>query len=1324
MPINFRGLDLTSPLNRLREGFVTLAVNIRSYLRGGFSLRNPLTDPVGPASLGSESVSAGTVSQTGGGTAWANPTDIFSTSATFAQVSLAPGTSSQTLNMSALGFSIPATAIVTGVEFLFYSGSGSLQTASATLQPTANGIAAGPSIPATVGGTIGFPVLSGGQGNLLGFAWTPTNVNGATGIGFQITCSVGGGGHFFANISLNNLVVTVFYIAPGVINLPDPPHTIRRLNDSTPNGPIAGYALVIGAAGKMYVNNTQVASGLSSNPVSLIPFRPNASVQPWMYVGDSAPQGNVTITGSGFVCSGMLKIRSDGLTYKMGIKEPQLAPIITTQTSGINLSGNLLNTTVPWTNYLGQNPSFNYGESNGPPDPTPDGTPPFVIDVLNASTVTITSITGTATINGGSKTPTSAGPTPGSTNPGGYVQVGGVVPGSVSVVVGAFTDGAGNVMPLGVAPLYVTSVIDVGGNIGVAIKVPFGAVQFQLGINSTGNTFNANTPTASFALTATVTTNALPSVTSILGNLTAYYWGDSPTGGGVASYLWKNPSDPGGGGPARLISNADGSTTGNSFIFDATFTSGIPGLPGLSDPTLPMEWTALSPDSVAVGENPLFAAPITTTYPNNTQFSNFNFCLIGNIYFPSAGLYTFVLTNHDDVIWGIGGGVKLISATQSGSGEGSGVSLSDAGQTITVVGGYPLLPRQTYTSGSGGNYAKTTVVVSVPASGIYPIELDFDYWYHSGRILLLEGSATAGGSATIIPPLPANVRQEVQYRYVYRSSATGALSNPSPESSAETVPVTSNQVTSYFSTDPQVDVVDYYRVDSVTSNFTYVATGPNDNLGAGGTNTPITDALTDTELGTQLLEYDNFEPFPDIDLPQKGICTVSGGVITWVSGGAIGGSQAGFNTRWLGGTVILIGSPTSLAYTLIARPTSTTSMTIPGVPDGTNLAYQIPEPILAAQPLAYLAGPTDNIPFAGGVGSPQRPQTFFWSKGNNLDSAPDTNQMDITDPSEALVNLAITTGKILLGSIKRFWGVLPNFFNAQATATGTSGSTWSTRLTAINRGLFMPWCMCVSGGGGVFFRVDDGIHYAPSGLASKSITDETLYPLFPHESPGQGSSAPEPVVRNGVTIYPPDDSQPQKQKMYYVNGYAYWDYVGTDGNPHTLVFDEAAMGWVWDMYSTPATVHAANEGQSVQGTLVGCADGSVRLLSTAGTETVTGTVLSSAFGGVGWQNMYQATVEYMAASTVTLSFVVADEGNGSYGPPPVTLPATSGEPTKYTFKVGANKYKLLQAQFQSTDLDMSIYLDGCIFDVKDWGTSGPYRPLNPFTPSGGTGGQA
>src|SRR6202044_1870611 len=142
------------------------------------------------------------------------------------------------------------------------------------------------------------------------------------------------------------------------------PHAIRRLNDSTPNGPPSGYALVIASSSLLYINDTPIATGMSGDAPSLIPFRPNTSVQPWMYVGDISPQGAVTITtkylisgdGTTFVCSGMVKVRSDGLIYKMGIKEPQLAPVVSTSNSTITTSATLEATAIPWTNYLGQNP--------------------------------------------------------------------------------------------------------------------------------------------------------------------------------------------------------------------------------------------------------------------------------------------------------------------------------------------------------------------------------------------------------------------------------------------------------------------------------------------------------------------------------------------------------------------------------------------------------------------------------------------------------------------------------------------------------------------------------------------------------------------------------------------------------------------------------------------------------------------------------------------------------------------------------------------------------------------------------------------------------
>jgi hypothetical protein len=1112
-----------------------------------------------------------------------------------------------------------------------------------------------------------------------------------------------------------NLLTNALYTLASAV------HSLKRLNDSSPNAPASGYSIINGASTVLSAWNSTigvktVATGLSGNPVSMVPFRPNTSVQAVMYVADSAAQGSVTLetqylgansigpsgTPVNFVSNGMMKVScNDGYTgtptptavcWKMGIAEPPLAPIVSTANSGVTTTGTLAATAIPWTNYTGANSGYNYGHNDAyhgqPGGIAPfDGTVWYSIDVVNASTVTINSLVpvGTVTINSTPITTqaglaaTSSGRVA-ATYPGQYLQNSGVNthPTVASYIVGAFVDATGAVMvspPGWQAPLYVPTVFDVGANIGTEITVPSGAVAFQVGINSYQNTFDSNS--GSITLNSTVTTNALPVVTSTLGTMSISYFGDSPTVVPTSAYIWRNPDDPGGSGPTRSISDAAGTSTGNSFIFDATFAAGIPGLPGIGNGNISMQWFQLNSNSVNTGSIPVFAAPIITpTLPNgpNPPFSNFNFCLTGSIYFPSGGpeeYYTLVLTSHDDCIWGIGGGVTLVpgSVSVSGSGEGSSASISGYGQTITVVGGYPLLPRQNYTHGDDFHYAQTTLQVNPPSAGIYPIEIDYDYWYRNGRILLLEASPTAGESPTIIPPLAAGVKQQVQYRYVYRSSATGAQSNPSPESTAETIPVTANTITSIWSPDPQVDVVDYYRLDSVVSNFTYVNTGPNDNLGGGGTNTPVTDSLLDTELGTQLLEYDNFEPFPSIDLPQKGVCNVSGGAITWVSGGAIGGSATGFNIRWLAGTIILIGSPTSLAYTFIARPTAAafqagylyplnffildpaghyqlvtvsgtsggttpvfndtggntisggvtftdkgiylptgyvTEVTIPGVPDGTNLAYEIPEPILAAQPLPYLFGPTDNVNFCFGVGDPLRPGTLYWCKGSNLDAAPDTNQTEVCSPAEPLVNGAIAGGLGVLFSIKRAWLIVPSSGSAVAAATGTIGNIWNLQESSITRGLYIPRCVCVSGGGLIYFRVDDGIHVSSYGSASKSITDQDLYPLFQHEN----AAPPTAVTIAGYTIYPPDDTQPNLQRFSIQGAYMYWDYYGIDGHFHTFVFDEAAMGWVPDSYTPPATIHAPDEGQSVGETLVGCSDGTVRLMSSAGTEVATAVLLT------------------------------------------------------------------------------------------------------------------
>jgi len=1069
--------------------------------------------------------------------------------------------------------------------------------------------------------------------------------------------------YLFGGFSLRKLLSATILTVSAAIN------SLARLNDTTPAGPVGGYTFVVGSTdGKLYNNSTLVAAGLSGHPLSIIPFRPDASVQPWAYVGDSAAQGAVTLTtkfaidnsSTTFACAGMTKVRSDGLSYKMGIKEPQLAPTIGTSTSSTTGTASLPATTFPWTNVGGANPTFNYGHSSGG-----DGTSPVIIATPVAGAVIALTVTGTATVNGATHAPGDSGPTS-STYPGNFIA-------TPKIVVGAFTNGSGVVLT---SP---SGTVNIGAS--ASLIVPTGATQLQIGVDSADNTFSTNS--GSFSVSWTITTSAISTHVATLGDITAYVWGDSPHSGPVGQYIWKNSNDSGSGTP-RTITGAPATGTNNSWHFDSTPENG----------TVPVDWATLDSTGSTVGSIPLF----TPAFVPADGYQNFNACIVGALWIPAPGTYNIVLSNKDRCMLGIGG-----AATWTGK----GTTIGDKGQTETVVSQLPLVPL-TQPNDGGGYSGTTTTAVTFAAMGAYQVEIDWDYWYHTGRKCILTASPTPGAAAVVIPPLPQSVRTNVSYAYKYRSSLTGAQSNPSPVSDPQTTPVLANTVTPVYSNDPQVDKVDYYRQDQGLANFTYVATGPNTNPP-----TAIVDALTDLDAAAnQLMQLDDFEPVPSIDLPRRGVVNVSGGVISWVSGDT-------FNVRWLAGTVILIGAPTQLAYTLIARPTSTTSMTIPEVPDGTNLVYNIAEPIIAAQPLAYLFGPTDNINFTFGVGDPLRPGTLYWCKGSNLDSWPDTNQLDVTDPDEILVNGAMSGGRGVLFSIERAWVIMPNFFNALATVTGTSGSTWSLQATSINRGLFIPRCLAVEGGGAIFFRVKDGIHFSPGGMGSKSITDDSLYPLFAHEG-----STPVPIVRNGITVYPPDDSNPNGQQFSIIGGYLYYDYRDSTNVARTLVFDIEKMAWILDTYTPTATCHADNEGESIQGTLVGCSDGTLRQMisSGSGIESATATVVTPAIGGSGWMQAFEMTVEYQSNATVSVTGVAADSGNGSYGPSAFTLPSTSGNPTKLTTKLSPNKWKWLQFVFSSTDPTFKVFLTGFAIEAKAWGyAEGEYQTMAPFVGGGGEG---
>lgn len=700
-----------------------------------------------------------------------------------------------------------------------------------------------------------------------------------------------------------------------------PVQSVRRMNDSTPSGPVSGFVIISASGTALNANGVQVNNSLSGKRVSLVPFRPNQSVQPWMYVADD----NV-----------MLKVRSDGLTYKDGIKEPQVPP--------------------------------------------------------------------TADFHG--------------------LQIPASEPGAV------FKNGWGP-----------------GGHVGA----------YEGGVNQ-GLTwgFDASTTNpyanAANALDGDVNTKA----SSVQQHTHAY-----------AGCIW--------------------------------------------------------------------------------SFTN-----------PSAPVIPNGLT------------INVLSEIPPNGSGGLLVTKRSAGVWYTIDGGTSW--TQIYNSGTRSKQWDTIVL---------PANTD------PAMVQIMAFSDSHDDMVHYVYEVQLGVQSvNTLYRYTYRSSKTGALSNPSPPSLAGfNLAVQSVDLTATASTDPQVDKIDFYRFGGGLLAYTYVGTAPN----SAPTYTDLQPDLV--VVNNPQLEFDNFEPFPSIDLPRSGIVNVVAGVITWVSGDQ-------FNTRWLPGNIIVIDG---VPYSTDKRPTSATTMTATNTVDGNALSYEIAQPALAAQPMRSMWGPTDNVAFMFGCRDPLRPGTLYFTKGNNPDSAPDTNQIEVTSPSEPLQNGCIVGGQSVVGSTERFWLCYPNFFNALATVTGTAGSPFTLVESIANRGLYAQKGICTDGGALMFFIGKDGIYVSPGGSGSKSITDEDLFNLFPHEGSVQQNIT---IGATGVTIFAPDFSNPDAMELSFANGYLYFDYKDLTGTVRTLVYDVYAQGWVIDAYQFPVVTHSFEEGV-VEGLLVGCTDGTIRQLQGGGIETGT-----------------------------------------------------------------------------------------------------------------------
>jgi hypothetical protein len=406
-----------------------------------------------------------------------------------------------------------------------------------------------------------------------------------------------------------------------------------------------------------------------------------------------------------------------------------------------------------------------------------------------------------------------------------------------------------------------------------------------------------------------------------------------------------------------------------------------------------------------------------------------------------------------------------------------------------------------------------------------------------------------------------------RYRQSYRSSLTGAVSNPGPASRISVIPRRQRvHLVGTHSADPQADLCDWWRIGGTLLTWTY------DGTTANGTPPVFDDVYSDTNIdGGKTLETDNFQPWPSTDLPRTGTCNVSGNLIQWVSGDH-------FNTAWAEGSQIIVNSR---VYTLYGPPLSSTLLYInENAGSGTAVAFTVPSATLLSQlqPILF-GGPIQGVLFTFGLGDVRNPGTLTWTKGNAPDTASDVASLQITSPSEPLQNGYLYDGVPFVFSTDQQYVIESDF---------SSPNQFRALITPCGRGLWTSWAQAGTPVGQAFLA-KDGIFVTRGGGAAQSLTDQDLYPLFPHD--GENG-----VVTNGVAvngIQPPDMTNTDRLRLAYVDHWLYFDYVDILGASHTLAFWFADSSWWFDTSTPGVAARWAEVGSLAHEALIGGTNGTV-----------------------------------------------------------------------------------------------------------------------------------
>lgn len=467
------------------------------------------------------------------------------------------------------------------------------------------------------------------------------------------------------------------------------------------------------------------------------------------------------------------------------------------------------------------------------------------------------------------------------------------------------------------------------------------------------------------------------------------------------------------------------------------------------------------------------------------------------------------------------------------------------------------------------NVTASEVIVSMTSAIASTVTIDVD------------GLWLAGGYELDVGP----VGNPYIWCYRYRSSLTGARSNPSPPTRGGVIPQRQwVQVGPTASADPQVDLIDMFRMGGNLSQWTYVGTVPN------GSPT-FDDTYGDQNVdGGETIDFNLYPPFPIEDIRHTGTCNVSGSSVTWASGDQ-------FNTAWQAGSLITIGNQT---YSLYSSPTSPTRLFL-----NQNAGVQTGAPFVVpgATTIGTITGsiwggPVGNgATFLFGCANQTDYNKVYWTNGNDSETASDKNTVFVTSGAERLQAGFMWDGTSYVASTDNIYRLEPTFGSA---------STFTPVVTACGRGFWTPWAWCVAPEG-IYFVAKDGIFLTTGGSPAVSITDADLYPLFPHNGvQGQAVNGYFPVAMfpignaqtSNATLGCSQD-QFSELRLTYIDGWVKFDYMDLGGTRRALCYHVATQAWFPDVTDYPISTRWGGTGERVHQELIGGINGQLYLAGSA-----------------------------------------------------------------------------------------------------------------------------